>query len=363
MLVYTASPKCYCNICHRVEAFGTDQDSPSWWVLSKTSPAFHLLSFSPPEVGLFGADVGTDLVNGHNLIKTGDPIWGTLMISLPFLPALILGILLVLMAIGQKNWCTLCLVLLFFVPLVALATPLYILLVLIIGLSRVVSPDFSWTFFGFDLTTSLNSMLRMLEVTGESYPQLVLGEKNTRIGSHTTHLELYRLPQESISSWRLVPQKIRLPEAFSSSASLPVCSLSPKAWLNGGSRAGKKVWSKMHHWQQSSLCPCSSFPMSYFERLPSLSPLPFLATMRLPPSSLLWLSSWHCPSPPTTPREEGTKGTRVCSTEHLERQSSHQWPTTLGQTWNLSKNLQDRIFGWKNFTHWKRVNRDYFRQH
>ena len=152
--------------------------------MSKTSPAFHLLSFSPPEVGLFGADVGTDLVNGHNLIETGDPIWGTLMISLPFLPALILGILLMLMAMGQKNWCTLCFVLLFFVPLVALATPLYILLVLIIGLSRVVSPDFSWTFFGFDLTTSLNSMLRMLEVTGESYPQLVLGEKNTSLGGH-----------------------------------------------------------------------------------------------------------------------------------------------------------------------------------
>ena len=35
----------------------------------------------------------------------------------------------------------------------------------------------------------------------------------------------------------------------------------------------------------------------------------------------------------------------------------------IKQTWNLSKNLQDRIFGWKNFTHWKRVNRDYFRQH
>ena len=67
---------------------------------------------------------------------------------------MILGILLVLMAMGQKNWRTLCFVLLFFVPLVALATPLYILLVLIIGLSRVVSPDFSWTFFGFDLKTS-----------------------------------------------------------------------------------------------------------------------------------------------------------------------------------------------------------------
>ena len=32
------------------------------------------------------------------------------------------------------------------------------------------------------------------------------------------------------------------------------------------------------------------------------------------------------------------------------------------QTWNLSKNLHDQIFGQNNFTHWKRVNRDYFCQ-
>ena len=32
------------------------------------------------------------------------------------------------------------------------------------------------------------------------------------------------------------------------------------------------------------------------------------------------------------------------------------------QTWNLSKYLHDQIFVCKNFTHWKRVNRDYFRQ-
>ena len=36
--------------------------------------------------------------------------------------------------------------------------------------------------------------------------------------------------------------------------------------------------------------------------------------------------------------------------------------TFTGQTWNLSKNLHDPIFGRKNFTHWKRVHRDYFRQ-
>ena len=32
------------------------------------------------------------------------------------------------------------------------------------------------------------------------------------------------------------------------------------------------------------------------------------------------------------------------------------------QTWNLSKNLHDPIFEQKNFTHWKRVNCDYFCQ-
>ena len=30
------------------------------------------------------------------------------------------------------------------------------------------------------------------------------------------------------------------------------------------------------------------------------------------------------------------------------------------QTWNLSKNLHDQIFRRKNFTHWKRVNWDFF---
>ena len=36
-------------------------------------------------------------------------------------------------------------------------------------------------------------------------------------------------------------------------------------------------------------------------------------------------------------------------------------PTHI-QTWNLSRNLHDQIFGQKNFTHWKCVNQDYFHQ-
>ena len=43
------------------------------------------------------------------------------------------------------------------------------------------------------------------------------------------------------------------------------------------------------------------------------------------------------------------------------KQQFQYWPWLLIQTWNLSKNLHDPIFGRKNFTHWKRLNWDYFR--
>ena len=36
------------------------------------------------------------------------------------------------------------------------------------------------------------------------------------------------------------------------------------------------------------------------------------------------------------------------------------WGKHSKQTWNLSKNLHDLIFVRKNFTHWKRVNLDFF---
>ena len=39
-----------------------------------------------------------------------------------------------------------------------------------------------------------------------------------------------------------------------------------------------------------------------------------------------------------------------------------QYCVSPPQTWNLSKYLHNQIFVCKNFTHWKRVNRDYFRQ-
>ena len=38
---------------------------------------------------LFAADVGTDIYNGQQRIGDGDPIWGSLMLFLIFLPATI----------------------------------------------------------------------------------------------------------------------------------------------------------------------------------------------------------------------------------------------------------------------------------
>ena len=35
---------------------------------------------------MFGTDVVTDWVNGSNMIKRGDVIWGGIMVALPFLP-------------------------------------------------------------------------------------------------------------------------------------------------------------------------------------------------------------------------------------------------------------------------------------
>ena len=42
---------------------------------------------SHPDLGLFVFDVGSDLINGVNFVKDGDPIWGSVIIGATFLPA------------------------------------------------------------------------------------------------------------------------------------------------------------------------------------------------------------------------------------------------------------------------------------
>ena len=144
------------------------------------------ITFSP-EVGLFGTDVTTDWVNGANLIISGDVIWGSCMVALPFLPAAIACLLLISEPLIRKQWCKALFGAIIYVPCVLIVTPAYMLFVLVSGCYKVVKPDIEFTLEGnYDsevdtvdkMFAEISPLLRMGEVAAESYPQSVLGEQS-----------------------------------------------------------------------------------------------------------------------------------------------------------------------------------------
>ena len=44
------------------------------------------LFFNQPDLGLFLFDIGSDIYNGNSFIKDGNPIWGTVILGVMFLP-------------------------------------------------------------------------------------------------------------------------------------------------------------------------------------------------------------------------------------------------------------------------------------
>ena len=154
---------------------------------------------STPDIGLFGTDVITDWVNGSNLIKRGDVIWGGIMVALPFLPMTIYLLFLAFAGLAdKKGWWVGLLLLLFLLPLAALATPAYMGFILLAGLVRLVNPqigDDDEVLGGLldgDHVKWLSPLLRMVEVVGESYPQAILGESSLTclIQHHCSQLSL-----------------------------------------------------------------------------------------------------------------------------------------------------------------------------
>ena len=174
-----------------------------------------LLQPFPPEVGLFGTDVTTDWINGVNLIKNGDVIWGAIMVALPFTPMALVGIPLVVIALLQPVWAglgvledwlknchwlakivvgflggclyvllALALALVLYLPGVVIGTAGYMLFVLGSGCLKVVKPELESLKDDYkvlpgveaEIFKELPPMLRMAEVATESYPQSILGE-------------------------------------------------------------------------------------------------------------------------------------------------------------------------------------------
>ena len=135
---------------------------------------------------MFGTDVVTDWVNGSNMIKRGDVIWGGIMVALPFLPMTIGLLWLAFFNLADKDdWWKGLLLLLFLLPAAALATPAYMGFILLVGLVRLVKPQIAdeeevlcGLLDGGTVKGFFSPLLRMVEVVGESYPQAILGESS-----------------------------------------------------------------------------------------------------------------------------------------------------------------------------------------
>ena len=166
-------------------------------VCFSTISYFDTFDAFPPDVGLFGTDVTTDLVNGVNLIIDGHVIWGICMVALPFLPAAIAmvgAVPLGVMGVLDVNFgCCLavclcsCLSPILYIPAVLICTAVYILYILISGCVKFLFPDMESISeadldknvgYGLKLKDfkEIPNMLRTAEVTTESYPQSILGK-------------------------------------------------------------------------------------------------------------------------------------------------------------------------------------------
>ena len=112
-------------------------------------------------------------MNGTNLIKNGDVIWGSIMVALPFFPMTVFLLFIAFGLLTRKDArCRGLLLLLLLLPAAALATPAYICFIVIDAILRLIKPQMA----NGDKLLGGSPMLRMLEVVGESYPQALLGE-------------------------------------------------------------------------------------------------------------------------------------------------------------------------------------------
>ena len=102
-----------------------------------------LILFS--EVALFGTDVGTDIVNGYNLIEEGHTIWGTIMCLLTLAPIGIVGPIIVFYLTGRvdNKIPSIFLTILLYVPALPIGTVCYIIFVLVAGVMKAWNPNLS----------------------------------------------------------------------------------------------------------------------------------------------------------------------------------------------------------------------------
>ena len=127
-----------CRLQPRVAPWGPAQDSHIW---SVDKIDVGCLSYFLPDIGLFGTDVFTDYWNGGNLIASGDVIWGGIMVSLTFLPMTIFLLYFAFFCLSKKEDRWVGVFLLLLLPLlVAIATPTYMIFIIVAGFAKLYKP-------------------------------------------------------------------------------------------------------------------------------------------------------------------------------------------------------------------------------
>ena len=86
----------------------------------------------------------TEGANKHGSITKPHPVWGVMMLSIPFLPMMLIAPLVAIAGTNKKGLCTrigfLLLAIVLSLPFTAVATPAYVLFVIGVGGLRVIAP-------------------------------------------------------------------------------------------------------------------------------------------------------------------------------------------------------------------------------
>ena len=132
-------------------------------------------SFNQPDLGLFLFDVGSDIYNGVTFIDEGNPVWGSVIISVMAVPMTVVyvGLAIYVYRDEDSSLCKKLLILLFAPLAIPIATVGYIGYLVYVFARRCFQPDYGYVklFFNVDFA----GQLKLLEAVGEANLQAVLG--------------------------------------------------------------------------------------------------------------------------------------------------------------------------------------------
>ena len=126
--------------------------------------------FLQPDLGLFLFDVGSDIYNGVTFIDEGNPVWGSVIISVMAVPMTVVyvGLAIYVYRDEDSSLCKKLLILLFAPLAIPIATVGYIGYLVYVFARRCFQPV---KVFNFDFA----GQLKLLEAVGEANLQAVLG--------------------------------------------------------------------------------------------------------------------------------------------------------------------------------------------